>query len=515
MAIKRISVLNLDGIQSTLSNKLSKYYIVELGYNFSGNSATDVTSIENIQLFQRFSKFTSCVNYRETLEYFYTNDLLSSWNNLSSLNKDLIASLFISTPLQIDERYTKIQQKTLANDLVNCLADVNKVDMINKILNSGATNVIITPDVFVTGSSISNNQLIINRNDGKNLITSLSGITDSNSRYLDIYDSIGGTISTTNIWETPVPFNQQRIVDSDFSHNVNVASSEVTIKQIDTYIIMGKVSTIANNSNSRTQGEARLELYTGSTWSEVGGTTGQLYQRQSNYGASTSFFAILNLNFGDKLRINLRRSVGGAAVITEPNGSSLSIIKLKGVKGDKGEHGSGSNIIVQKGGTTIGSVTQTLNIEGDVVVTDEGLNETKIVFSGSSNQVDVYGTEYQYADSDSVTTTTSSSWSKKLRLTTNAVSGGDYRLEWYCEVTNSSRSEGGTGIRVQIDDNITVSEIEYWPSYFSEGNKFNPVSGFYKSTLSSGVHTIDLDFNEDGDGITSIRRARLEIKKIS
>ena len=58
--------------------------------------------------------------------------------------------------------------------------------------------------------------------------------------------------------------------------------------------------------------------------------------------------------------------------------SSFSILNLQGTKGEKGDSGTGSNIIVKKNGVAIGTVTDAIDILGGVPVVDEGGNVTSI-----------------------------------------------------------------------------------------------------------------------------------------
>ena len=51
---------------------------------------------------------------------------------------------------------------------------------------------------------------------------------------------------------------------------------------------------------------------------------------------------------------------------------------MKGTKGDRGEPGSGSNIVVKKDGVTVGTLTDVIDIIGGVPVGDQGGNVTSI-----------------------------------------------------------------------------------------------------------------------------------------
>jgi hypothetical protein len=54
------------------------------------------------------------------------------------------------------------------------------------------------------------------------------------------------------------------------------------------------------------------------------------------------------------------------------------MVNLQGTKGEKGDSGTGSNILIKKNGVTIGTVTDTIDILGGVPVVDEGGNVTSV-----------------------------------------------------------------------------------------------------------------------------------------
>lgn len=122
-----------------------------------------------------------------------------------------------------------------------------------------------------------------------------------------------------------------------------------------------------------------------------------------------------------------------------------------------------------------------------------------------------YGNEYQYAESEGESSTTSGSFQNKVNLTTSALAGGDYRISWFYEVYTT---DNDMNIRVQLDDTTNLTEHEH--TSVDEGDKhyWASHSGFMKVTLSAASHFIDIDWNDDGGGSAKIRRARLEIKKI-
>ena len=61
----KIAVLNSNGIQSTRQGKMQYYYVVDDNYDFSGNAATDVTSVENMSLFSSIFR----VDYEDYRDY--------------------------------------------------------------------------------------------------------------------------------------------------------------------------------------------------------------------------------------------------------------------------------------------------------------------------------------------------------------------------------------------------------------------------------------------------------------
>jgi len=125
-----------------------------------------------------------------------------------------------------------------------------------------------------------------------------------------------------------------------------------------------------------------------------------------------------------------------------------------------------------------------------------------------------FGKERIYISSDDTSTNGSSNYSQKLRLTTDSLTGGIYRVEWYYEFTNSGNkwNYGNVSTRIQVDDAVIISDVEKKPS---SSGVFESSNGFYEGAFSSGVHNIDLDFAKSGNGTASIRRARLTIWKIS
>ena len=137
-----------------------------------------------------------------------------------------------------------------------------------------------------------------------------------------------------------------------------------------------------------------------------------------------------------------------------------------------------------------------------------GLTATDMQGVGEELYTIATGRYYQYAESESTSSTTSGSYQRKLRLTTSSIAAGDYLIRWYFEYSVGSNNKE-IGYRVQVDDSDTISEINVEP----RSSNYEPASGFKKITLSAGVHTVDIDYVDLTNKTTYIRKARLEIRK--
>jgi len=218
------------------------------------------------------------------------------------------------------------------------------------------------------------------------------GGSAADSQYFDAYDSTGGT-SIDAGW-TDVPLITERKKTSDFTH---VASSaEVTIGEDGTYLVHASVSVDASSGTSRSDSLTRLMIDTGSGYVEVAGVAGGIYNRQATQGHGTATrVAVLDLDSGDKLKMQAMRNSGTNLLILQANGSALVISRVEGIgatgadgaDGDTGPTGSGSDVIVQDEGVSIPNTPHgTLNFEGDgVTVTDAGSDEALITIPGGSS----------------------------------------------------------------------------------------------------------------------------------
>lgn len=122
-----------------------------------------------------------------------------------------------------------------------------------------------------------------------------------------------------------------------------------------------------------------------------------------------------------------------------------------------------------------------------------------------------FGSNFQQGNSDGESSTTSGTFQQKLRITTPSLPSGTYRIGFYYEWQKSGLNDFVS--RVQVNDTTNIMEgFEEAPDAGSD--QWFPRSGFGYYT-GSGVLNIDLDYHSGGSDTSFIRRARLEIWRVS
>ena len=94
-----------------------------------------------------------------------------------------------------------------------------------------------------------------------------------------------------------------------------------------------------------------------------------------------TFWAVGDLTAGDFLEVELEQNGGAVTIVA---GATFIVFKLQGVKGEKGDAGSGSTIVVEEEGTPIaGGPHDTLNFIGSgVTASDAGGGTADITVTG-------------------------------------------------------------------------------------------------------------------------------------
>ena len=169
-----------------------------------------------------------------------------------------------------------------------------------------------------------------------------------------------------------------------------------------------------------------------------------------------------------------------------------------------------------------GTVVGVYPTEDDHLITKEYLLD---VLSGTASGIDegsgfntVYGSEFQYAQSNTESQTTSTTYQEKISVTISGASGsgipeGSFRIGWSYEWRQSKQNQQFWA-RIQLDDTETLFEREISP--FVDVNFWNITTDFYYyPTLSSGIHTLDLDYKTSNAGTVSyIRNAKIEFWRV-
>lgn len=189
------------------------------------------------------------------------------------------------------------------------------------------------------------------------LFSSASGIVSND--FLFIHDSTGGT-ETVSGW-TDVPFDVVNKQTAAFSFTVS--GSEVTINVAGTYVVTGKI-TMTDTNNDRISTYGRLVLNTGSGYSIVPGSLFALYQADGTVADATgNTTVILDLEDGDKLKLQADGSNASSTAPLIAGGSSLVVFSPAGEKGTDGTQGDQGD----KGDTGFG-LWASARVDGDGTV---------------------------------------------------------------------------------------------------------------------------------------------------
>jgi len=194
--------------------------------------------------------------------------------------------------------------------------------------------------------------------------------------------SLSSTDVTTSIIQATasvLSWDVETYKDSGFTHSNTTNNSRIEVDEDGTYEIEANIR--MESSAQRAQFVAKI-LIDGVVQSQPYASG---YIRNS--GTSSDFWTCvvnpppLKLTAGQYVEVQIQIESQATTALTATfigTESSFSILNLQGTKGEKGDSGTGSNIIVKKNGVTIGTVTDAIDIIGGVPVVDEGGNVTSI-----------------------------------------------------------------------------------------------------------------------------------------
>lgn len=303
-----------------------------------------------------------------------------------------------------------------------------------------------------------------NNQHNKILINNLLNNVTSSSRVGDFYDNSGNQTFTGDII---LNIDTTRKNTGEFT----LSNNEITVNNSNTYLIIFRVSTDIFSGNNRTTSSAWLEIDSGSGFSEVDGSRGYMYNHGINDGLNTCTVQLIqDITSGYKFRVKVTRETGTSTVGTIVDGSGITFtaLSLNGADGPTGASG----------------VTGPAGFPGSV-----------------------YGSHYHYAESNTESSTTSTTYQVKTTFTTESLPLGEYRIDYSSECGSSS--SGIVEVQVDVDGTViadyTLENDTDWPS----------LSGFQDINIS-GVNTVTLSYRANHSSqIAKIRRARISLFRIS
>ena len=273
-------------------------------------------------------------------------------------------------------------------------------------------------------------------------------------KFMDLYDTGTGAI---NLSYTDLTYDTNRIIDSVYSHTVS--TSDVQVSEAGKYLILAKISIERTATNNDSTSRLRMMVDNGNGFAELAGSLSSNYHHASSSGKMTlQTVSMLTLSTNSKIKCQILKISGSGTLNVIANSSELSMVKFD---------------------------PEAVTIESILI----------------------FGTFYKYIESLGSTVTTSTSYIQKLRMTTDYLPDGYYRVGVFYNLSNSSNN-GEMGARLQIDDITTVEEN----SFAIQANNTSNPKVFYtpiQIQLSEGIHTIDLDF-KNISGITTISGVKLE-----
>lgn len=317
------------------------------------------------------------------------------------------------------------------------------------------------------------------------------------NKFFDAYDTTGGT-AVAGTW-VDVPLDAERIKDDIYTH-AN-PSPEVTVSEADKYIITARVTT-AMTSGSRSQSQLRIMLDTGSGFNEVPGTLARMYNRTTAQGEATGTVVIATtLSAGDKLKVQVQRVSGSAALNLLADGSSLTVLRV----GTGLATGSSDAASIQ--GIPVSSATPA---DGQILVYNNSSGQWE---PAAAPITPVFGSEYRYNENLAQDTTTGSAFVTRATLSAT-VPAGTYHIQW-SSIIGSLDDEGDYGARVQVNA-VTVASItseaplNWTPSHEST------FAGFLSQALNGAI-TINLEYHRPAglSGTALMRDARLTMWRVS
>lgn len=314
-------------------------------------------------------------------------------------------------------------------------------------------------------------------------------------------------VSSSIIQSTPtvLDWDVETEKDTGFTHSNITNNSRIEVDVDGTYEIEANIR--IESAEQRAQFVVQI-LIDGVVQSQPYGSS---YIRNS--GNSSDFWTCvvnpppLKLTTGQYIEIQaqiesqITTAISGTFIGT---GSSFSMVNLQGTKGDTGATGAGSNIIIEKDDSTVGTTTDTLNFEGNVSATDEGAGKTTITVGGdtyySQKSTNLNGGTVNAAFGTPLECVPSSG---TLEIT--VAETGDYIIFGRINIgTDLNKDNGAIELIYGIDtgSGATAGAQPYTQNQQSKKNKANGISGTWGGVSLTAGDRVHLFLSTLADSTT-------------
>jgi len=198
-----------------------------------------------------------------------------------------------------------------------------------------------------------------------------------------VLTSTNNSLSASQSSPAVLVWNVETEKDTGFTHSNTTNNSRIEVDADGTYQIQANIRMFSSGQRVQFVGRYLIDGVIQSM------PLGSSYIRNS--GSSSDFWTcIINpppvkLTAGQYIEVQIQVEAQNTTSLTgqfRGPDSTFSIVKLQGVRGETGSTGAGSNIIVQKDSTPIGTNTNTLNFEGNISFTNDGNGKATITVDG-------------------------------------------------------------------------------------------------------------------------------------
>jgi hypothetical protein len=279
----------------------------------------------------------------------------------------------------------------------------------------------------------------------------------------------------------------------------------------------------------------------GDTYTRVGGTNSRVYQHRgstqnntdwvdmtaaggASLGETWSFSTSTSGDPGSKKFLFDHATQTSASNIhisaTADNGMDFSGIMMKLVSGDtlyvqQGDDSSRYHLLNVTGTPTDNTTYVVIPISFEDSGSDIQNNKKcpiVFLFSGGGGGSSTFGSEHQYAEVETASSTSSTAWQTKATLTTPSLPSGDYIIQYQFEFYDDDGEDSDVQV---LHETTTIAWSQYTGSDpFDEWYSLH--GGFKRMSSLSGVNNFYIQYRAAGAVSTCwIRRARLRLYRVS